>query len=111
MYLAYRGYPGDPGTLNTFLIKVEGFGAGCEINPSASDALGFCNYKGKDLPDYKAACDLIDQSYGLIAKVDGYKKFILLTGCSGDEGYYVRDPTGSRNSYRHSEVNTIFMYN
>jgi len=110
MYFATRYYGGNPSTLNIWLIKNDAYTSGCDIEWQKTSDLGYGSFKGKQTPAYKEACNMVGYNDGLIAHLSGTRKFALITGCDSDEVYYVADPSGSRKTYRHSEIDYFVVF-
>lgn len=110
MYLASRGYGGNPGSFNTWLTKNGGYASGCLIYWAKADNLGFSQFIGFQHPDYSTVCSSISKSNGIVANVNNGHHYVLLTGCAGSNTYNVHDPAGRRTTFGHGEVGTFVVY-
>jgi len=100
MFLASRGYEGDPGTLVKWLSDNNGYHCFpdlCLLIDSKTDDLGFSKYYGLwDNKDYSVpyqVCAKIELGWGVLAW-DSHN--FLITSCNAEAKLFnVRDPTGN----------------
>ena len=111
MFLAYRGWGGNPGTLNSWLTSNGGYASGCLIYWGAVDRLGFTSFANKQNPTYSTCCDSVDNKHrGLVANVNNGGHYVLVTSCAGNNVYNVNDPAGRRSTFSHGEVVSFAVY-
>ena len=110
MFMAYRGYGGNPGTLNSWLRNNGGYASGCLIYWGKPDELGFTSFNGKQNPTYDTVCASVERGNGIIANVNGGGHYVLITSCDGAGNYNVNDPAGRRSSFSHGEVSVFVVY-
>ena len=110
MFMAYRGYGGNPGTLNSWLRNNGGYASGCLIYWAKPDSLGFTHFNGKQNPTYATVCASVNRGNGLVANVNGGGHYVLVTSCAGNNVYNVNDPAGRRSTFSHGEVSVFVVY-
>jgi len=110
MYMAYRGYGGNPGVLNAWLRDNGGYASGCLIYWAKPDDLGFTAFQGLEHVDYGTVCSGLDAAHGIVANVNNGGHYVLLTGYDGNGNYYVNDPAGRRTTFGHDEVDVFVVY-
>jgi len=110
MYIASRGYGGNPGTFNKWLKSNGGYASGCLIYWGKVDNLGFSSFQGLENPTYSTVCTSVGKSNGIIANVNNGHHYVLVTGCTGSSSYKVHDPAGRQTTFTHSEVKTFAVY-
>jgi len=110
MYLAARGYGGNPGTFNKWLTNNGGYASGCLIYWGKVDNLGFTNFAGIQTPTYDTVCSSVNKGNGLVACVNNGGHYVLVTSCKGSNTYNVHDPAGRRSTFSHSEVKSFSVY-
>jgi len=110
MYIASRGYGGNPGSFNKWLKNNGGYASGCLIYWAKVDNLGFSSWAGIQNPTYDTVCSSLEKGNGIIANVNNGHHYVLVTGCAGSSKYNVHDPAGRRDTFSHSEVKTFAVY-
>jgi len=110
MFMAYRGYGGTPGTLNSWLRDNGGYASGCLIYWAKPDELGFTSFNGMQNPDYDTVCGSVNNGNGIVANVNNGGHYVLITSCDGNGNYNVNDPAGRRTSFAHDEVVVFVVY-
>lgn len=110
MILATKGAGKDPGSLNSWLKGHGGYSSGCLINWGSVDALGYTKYQGKQSPSESEICNGLAAGHGLVANVHNGGHWVLLTGCAGNNVFYVNDPGYSTTTYKHSDIVDLAVY-
>ena len=110
MFMAYRGYGGNPGSFNAWLRDNGGYASGCLIYWGKPDELGFTSFNGKQNPTYSTVCSSVNRGNGLVANVNGGGHYVLITSCAGNNVYNVNDPAGRRSTFSHGEVSVFVVY-
>eukprot|EP01116_Phalansterium_solitarium_P012882 TRINITY_DN2957_c0_g1_i1.p2 TRINITY_DN2957_c0_g1~~TRINITY_DN2957_c0_g1_i1.p2 ORF type:complete len:211 (-),score=85.89 TRINITY_DN2957_c0_g1_i1:246-830(-) len=100
MFIAGRGYNGNPGTLNSWLNSNGGYADGCDIYWADVDKLGYSTCMGAEDATYDEICSGVSAGHGVIINVRSGTHWVLVTGCAGNNVFYVNDPGFSTNTYR-----------
>jgi hypothetical protein len=108
--LATKGSGKNPSALNSWLKSNGGYSSGCLINWGAVDKLGFTKYQGKETPSESEICSGLSAGHGMVANVHNGGHWVLLTGCAGNDVFYVNDPAYSTTSYKHSDIVGLAVY-
>jgi hypothetical protein len=107
---AYRGWGGNPGTLNTWLRNNGGYAGGCNIYWCKVDSLGHSRCMGNQTPTYQEVCNGVGAGHGIVIHVRSGTHYVLVTGCAGNGVYYVNDPASFSSTYAHSGVSQWVVY-
>jgi len=110
MYLSYRGWGGNPGTLDKWLTQNGGYAGGCNIYWGKVDALGYTKCMGNEWPTYQEVCNGVNNGHGIVICVHNGGHYVLVTGCLGNNIYQVNDPGYSTTQYSHGEVSQFVVY-
>jgi hypothetical protein len=110
MILATKGAGKNPGSLDSWLTKNGGYSSGCLINWASVDSLGYTKYMGKQSPSESEICNGLAAGHGLVANVHNGGHWVLLTGCAGNNVFYVNDPGYSTTTYKHSDIVDLAVY-
>eukprot|EP01103_Thecamoeba_quadrilineata_P017443 TRINITY_DN6194_c0_g1_i1.p1 TRINITY_DN6194_c0_g1~~TRINITY_DN6194_c0_g1_i1.p1 ORF type:complete len:171 (-),score=22.82 TRINITY_DN6194_c0_g1_i1:93-605(-) len=100
----------NPGTLNSWLIKNNGY-EGCNIIWSAVDPLGAYQYteqKKFSLSDLQSGA--ADCKKCFIANVRNGTHWVLIVGFKSGDEFYVQDPYFNQDTYTYSEMVTESLY-
>ena len=110
MFIAGRGYGGDPGKFNQWLKSNGGYVSGCDIVWGKVDNLGYSSFQGREKPAYSVVCDGVNNGHGIIANVNKGHHYVLVTGCTGSSSYTVNDPAGRQSTFTHDSVLHFEVY-
>jgi len=106
MYLATRGWSGNPGTLNAWLDKNGGYADGCDIVWASVDKLGHTTFMGIEDATYSEICSGAAAGHGVVINVRNGEHWVLVTGCpSGSTTVLnVNDPGFNQSTYVYADI-------
>jgi len=104
MILSTRGVSTNPADLNNWLRNNGGYESGCDIVWGSVDAFGKTSFQGIEHADFATICSGISAGHGIIGNVRGGSHWVLLTGCTGSDTFYVNDPGFPQNTYTYGDV-------
>ena len=110
MYLSYRGWGGNPSSLDEWLTNNGGYVDGCLIVWGSVDAFGFSSFQGIQYPTYEETCNGVDAGHGIVISVNNGGHYVLINSCNGDGTYNVNDPAWGYITYSHDEAGDFIVY-
>ena len=109
-YIAFRGWGGNPASLNSWLVESGGYVNGCNFVWASVDSLGagtFANVTSE--LSFAEACAFVEKNYGLVA-ANSAGHYALVTGCSGTDTYEVNDPAYGYYALAHDKIREFVVY-
>ena len=110
MYLSYRGWGGNPSSLDSWLTNNGGYANGCLIYWASVDNLGFTSFNGIQYPTYETVCGSVDAGNGIVISVNNGGHYVLINSCAGDGVYNVNDPSLGYVTKTHGEAGDFIVY-